>query len=189
MKGLSPLKPPPAAATAPSLPFSTSFILPISIKGIKSPATLRETRNRGKKSLLLPSLRCGSVPLPSPQVLSSECSWEDYYVDHDYIVVNFYHFVFIKDPEEEVSRHLSFLQGLDIHGRIYLNKQGINAQYSGPPKDALGYMKWLREDHRFSDVLFQISPALGGHAFPRLKLRYKPSLIQASDTGIIFPPS
>lgn len=53
-------------------------------------------------------------------------------------------------------------------------------QYSGPSKDALAYVKWLQEDHRFSDILVQVSPPLSGHAFPRLKLRYKPSLVQAS---------
>ncbi|CAK9174300.1 unnamed protein product [Ilex paraguariensis] len=66
----------------------------------------------------------------------------------------------------------------DIHGRIYLNEQGINAQYSGPSKDAFAYVKWLKEDHRFSGILFQVSVASKGHAFPRLKLRYKPSLVQ-----------
>ncbi|XP_016449400.1 rhodanese-like domain-containing protein 8, chloroplastic isoform X3 [Nicotiana tabacum] len=71
----------------------------------------------------------------------------------------------------------SFL-GRDVHGRIYLNQQGINAQYSGPKKDALAYVSWVREDLRFSDVLVQISPASNGHTFPRLKLRYKPSLVQ-----------
>ncbi|KAK6153229.1 hypothetical protein DH2020_012868 [Rehmannia glutinosa] len=70
--------------------------------------------------------------------------------------------------------------GRDIHGRIYLNEQGINAQYSGPSKDALAYVEWVKEDHRFSDILVQISPAINGHAFPKLKLRYKPSLVQAS---------
>ncbi|KAM7479570.1 hypothetical protein LguiA_027783 [Lonicera macranthoides] len=99
-------------------------------------------------------------------------------VDDEFIVVNFYRFVFIKDPEDEVSKHLSFLQGRDIHGRIYLNEQGINAQYSGPSKDAVAYVKWLQEDHRFSDILVQVSPTLSGHAFPRLKLRYKPSLLE-----------
>ncbi|XP_047311878.1 rhodanese-like domain-containing protein 8, chloroplastic isoform X2 [Impatiens glandulifera] len=49
---------------------------------------------------------------------------------------------------------------------------------SGPRKDAVAYMKWLREDHRFSDALFQISRTSNGHAFPKLKLRYKPSLVQ-----------
>ncbi|KAM3702966.1 hypothetical protein ACJW31_04G062400 [Castanea mollissima] len=69
----------------------------------------------------------------------------------EFVVVNFYRFVFIKDPAAEVARHLSFLKDLDIHGRVYLNEQGINAQ---------------------------ISQAINGHAFPKLKLRYKPSLVQ-----------
>ncbi|XP_058090394.1 rhodanese-like domain-containing protein 8, chloroplastic [Magnolia sinica] len=98
--------------------------------------------------------------------------------DWDFVVVNFYRFVYIKDPEEEISKHLSFLQGRDIHGRVYVNEQGINAQYSGPSKDALSYVEWLKQDRRFSDILVQISPALSGHAFPRLKLQYKPSLVQ-----------
>ncbi|KAI3757104.1 hypothetical protein L6452_04637 [Arctium lappa] len=95
-----------------------------------------------------------------------------------FIVVNFYRFVFIRDPEDEVSKHLEFLQGRDIHGRIYMNEQGINAQYSGPSEDALAYVSWLKEDEKFHDILVQISPPIHRHAFPRLKLRYKPSLVQ-----------
>ncbi|KAK1324568.1 hypothetical protein QJS10_CPA01g00132 [Acorus calamus] len=98
--------------------------------------------------------------------------------DYEFLVVNFYSFMSIEDPGFEVSRHLSFLQGRDIHGRIYVNAQGINAQYSGPKRDAIAYVEWLKEDERFSDVLVQISPSVYGHAFPRLKLRYKPSLVQ-----------
>ena len=30
--------------------------------------------------------------------------------DCEFVVVNFYHFVFIKDPEAEVAKHLSFLE-------------------------------------------------------------------------------
>ncbi|ERN09510.1 hypothetical protein AMTR_s00029p00123460 [Amborella trichopoda] len=95
-----------------------------------------------------------------------------------FIVVNFYRFVCIENPEEEVTRHRLFLQGRDIQGRIYLNEQGINAQYSGPSEDALAYVEWLKDDSRFSDILVQTSPAMNGHAFPQLKLRYKPSLVQ-----------
>lgn len=50
--------------------------------------------------------------------------------EEQFIVVNFYRFVFIEDPEAEVSKHLSFMEGRDIHGRIYLNEQGINAQWT-----------------------------------------------------------
>ncbi|KAG5392508.1 hypothetical protein IGI04_022471 [Brassica rapa subsp. trilocularis] len=73
----------------------------------------------------------------------------------DFIVVNFYRFVSIQDPAAEIAKHLSFLQDLNIRGRIYLNEQGINAQYSGPSKDALAYVEWLKEDERFSDILVQ----------------------------------
>ncbi|GAB4850479.1 Rhodanese-like domain-containing protein 8, chloroplastic [Ancistrocladus abbreviatus] len=111
--------------------------------------------------------------------------------DHhiEFIVVNFYRFVFISDPKFEVRRHLSFLQdqGLDVCGRIYLNEQGINAQFSGPSKDAMAYVNWLREDQRFSDVLIQISPSSTGHVFPRLKLRYKPSLVQFEGGNLDLP--
>ncbi|XP_020596557.1 rhodanese-like domain-containing protein 8, chloroplastic [Phalaenopsis equestris] len=98
--------------------------------------------------------------------------------DAEFCVVTFYKFVLIEDPEGEVAKHQEFLQGHDINGRIYVNEQGINAQYSGPVEDALAYADWLKEDLRFSDILVQTSPALDGHAFPRLKLRYKPSLVQ-----------
>nr|CAD1819050.1 unnamed protein product [Ananas comosus var. bracteatus] len=90
-----------------------------------------------------------------------------------FVVASFYKFVLVADPEAEVAKQLSFLQGRNIHGRIYVNEQGINAQYSGPTTDAMAYVEWLREDPRFSDILVQLSPALSGHAFPRLKLRIK----------------
>ncbi|KAJ0681559.1 putative Rhodanese-like domain, rhodanase, Rhodanese-like domain superfamily [Helianthus annuus] len=95
-----------------------------------------------------------------------------------FVVVNFYRFVSIQHPEAEVDKHLEFLQGRDIHGRIYINEQGINAQYSGPSEDALAYASWIKKDERFKDILVQVSSPVQRHAFPRLKLRYKPSLVQ-----------
>ncbi|CAG7869233.1 unnamed protein product [Brassica rapa] len=108
----------------------------------------------------------------------------------DFIVVNFYRFVSIQDPAAEIAKHLSFLQDLNIRGRIYLNEQGINAQYSGPSKDALAYVEWLKEDERFSDILVQVSPAIGRHAFPKLKLQNKPSLYEGgiSHLPLLDPP-
>ncbi|XP_073299539.1 rhodanese-like domain-containing protein 8, chloroplastic [Primulina huaijiensis] len=113
------------------------------------------------------------------------------YEDDEFVVVNFYRLAFVEDPEMEVSKHLSFMQGRDIRGRIYLNEQGINAQYSGPAKDAMTYVNWVREDHRFSDILVQLSPGYNCHAFPKLRLRYKPSLVQweegISDLPLLDP--
>ncbi|KMT03770.1 hypothetical protein BVRB_8g189190 [Beta vulgaris subsp. vulgaris] len=151
------------SSSLPILPHSKTIF----IHGTNNFKTTQFSRNC---SLIPPT----SIPSQSP------------FVQHDdnlFIVVNFYHFVFIKDPQFEVSRHLFVLQELDIHGRIYINEQGVNAQFSGPSRDALAYVKWLRDDQRFTDILVQISPSSIGHAFPRLKLRYKPSLVQF-DLGV-----
>lgn len=107
--------------------------------------------------------------------------------DARFVVVTFYKFVPLDDPHAEVARHLNFLQGRDIHGRIYLNEKGINAQYSGPHKDAVAYADWVKKHHQFSDMLVQTSPAVTGHAFPRLKLRYKPSLVQLEGGSLHLP--
>ncbi|PPD75011.1 hypothetical protein GOBAR_DD28053 [Gossypium barbadense] len=52
-------------------------------------------------------------------------------------------------------------------------------KYSGPSKHSFAYVEWLKEDDRDLDILVQTSPAFNGHAFPKLKLRYKPSLVQS----------
>jgi predicted sulfurtransferase len=65
-------------------------------------------------------------------------------------------------------------------------------QYSGPSKDALAYVEWLKGDDRFSDLLVQMSPAMNRHAFPKLKLQNKPSLVQyeggISHLPLLDPP-
>ncbi|XP_078148094.1 rhodanese/Cell cycle control phosphatase superfamily protein isoform X2 [Carex rostrata] len=109
------------------------------------------------------SLVCSSLPNPSPidfSHLPSAASERDETLEDEFLVINFYKFVSVKDPQEEVTKQLDFLQ------------------YSGPRNDAIAYVEFLRKDPRFSDILVQTSPALNRHAFPRLKLRYKPSLVQ-----------
>ena len=46
---------------------------------------------------------------------------------------------------QEVAQHRKWLSGKDVHGRIYISTQGINAQLSGPSEDAEGYAKWTQE--------------------------------------------
>ncbi|CAM6080168.1 unnamed protein product [Sphagnum tenellum] len=103
---------------------------------------------------------------------------EDEEAESGFIVVNFYYFVEVEDPHHEVAQHTSFMEGRDIRGRIYISHQGINAQLSGPRVDAMAYAEWVKKDPRFSSIFIQVSPCLHHHAFPRLKLRYKPSLVQ-----------
>uniref|UniRef100_A0A0D9W1P5 Rhodanese domain-containing protein n=1 Tax=Leersia perrieri TaxID=77586 RepID=A0A0D9W1P5_9ORYZ len=68
-------------------------------------------------------IRCSSS---SPTTVAYQTLRRD-----DFLVVTFYKFVPLHDPRAEVATHLHFLQGRDIHGRIYINEQGINAQLEG----------------------------------------------------------
>ncbi|PPD81937.1 hypothetical protein GOBAR_DD21135 [Gossypium barbadense] len=61
---------------------------------------------------------------------------------------------------------------IDIDG----SARKLHSLYSGPSKHSFAYVKWLKEDDRFLDILVQTSPAFNEHAFPKLKLRYKPHL-------------
>ncbi|XVF09328.1 hypothetical protein REPUB_Repub07fG0083100 [Reevesia pubescens] len=131
-----------------------------------------KSNNNTRKPHCAVSIRCSASKFNNNKILQADPEIDDF------VVVNFYRFVVIKHPQQEIAKHLTFLKGLDIHGRIYINEQGINAQYSGPSKDAFAYVEWLKDDEKFSDILVQTSPALKGHAFPKLKLRYKPSLVQ-----------
>ena len=56
----------------------------------------------------------------------------------------------------------------------------IMVQYSGPREDVMIYAQWVKDDPRFSHLYVQVSPSPCGHAFPRLRLQYKPSLVQVS---------
>ncbi|KAK9075144.1 hypothetical protein SSX86_003464 [Deinandra increscens subsp. villosa] len=178
-----------SSLTPPCLPQrNPNFAITVTRKScFRNPTTcssysipFKSTRIKLINVRLLPC-RCTAAALSS---LTSKPNWvkgDEVFEEGErvyYVVVNFYRFVFIKDPEDEVSKHLQFLQGRDIHGRIYINEQGINAQYSGPSEDALAYASWIKKDERFNDILVQISPPIHKHAFPRLKLRYKPSLVQ-----------
>ncbi|KAG8061941.1 hypothetical protein GUJ93_ZPchr0003g17378 [Zizania palustris] len=93
----------------------------------QSPLSLSLTLSLSPRSRHLPParVRCSSSPLCAV----AERDTRDEEATH-FVVVTFYKFVPVEDPRTEVARHLHFLQGRDIHGRIYMNEQGINAQWS-----------------------------------------------------------
>ncbi|KAJ0974333.1 hypothetical protein J5N97_016298 [Dioscorea zingiberensis] len=174
--------PPPALRHRIAFSCPRVSILLTSSRRLKCCSRAQRARRR-ETGLTLALSRCDDEAVASVAVEEGE--------EEEFLVINFYKFVLIEDPVDEVAKHLAFLQGLDIHGRIYLSEQGINAQFSGPTKYAVAYVEWIKDDNRFSDTLVQISPALNGHAFPRLKVRYKSSLVQVeggtSDLPLLDP--
>lgn len=58
-------------------------------------------------------------------------------------LVNFYHLVELAQPFRMLRMHREFCENRDLTGRIYISKQGINAQYSGATEDALAYVEYV----------------------------------------------
>lgn len=94
-----------------------------------------------------------------------------------YRLVNFYHLVDLEQPFNMLRRHREFCEGRDLMGRIYISRQGINAQFSGEENDALEYTRWVASLPEFCGVHW-ISDPVTEHQFPKLRLKYRENLVQ-----------
>lgn len=99
-----------------------------------------------------------------------------------YLILAFYHFTSVDDPQEEVRKHHAFFQDRDVKGRIYISKQGINGQMSAATADAEEYMQWLVSDPRFAKVDFKYDP-YHEHVFPKTTVKVREQLA-ALDTDV-----
>lgn len=73
-----------------------------------------------------------------------------------YLVLAYYHFTSIEDPEKEVKEHKRFFKDRDVKGRIYISEEGINGQMSGYKDDALAYMEWMKSRDLFTGIEFKV---------------------------------
>ena len=88
------------------------------------------------------------------------------------VVANFYAFVPVSEPVNEVEIQREFLRERDIKGRIYICEYGINAQLSGSRAETTEYCVWSAARLHFSASRCSYWPLLNGeaHAFPRLRV-------------------
>ena len=91
-------------------------------------------------------------------------------------ILTFYHFTSIQDPEAEVKKHHDFLKNLDVRCRVYIARDGINAQMSFSEKDMQKYIQWLRSDSRFKDIMIRIDP-YHEHVFPKTTIKIREELV------------
>ena len=94
----------------------------------------------------------------------------------DYIVILFYKFVAIADPDKLKEEQLELAKRLNLTGRVIIATEGINATLEGKIKDIAEYKKELVQDKRFSDIIFKDSEGTGG-AFPKLKVKTRPEIV------------
>ncbi|GAB4193712.1 MAG: rhodanese-related sulfurtransferase [Simkaniaceae bacterium] len=93
-----------------------------------------------------------------------------------YLVISYYCFTKIENPEAFVKTYKKFCSGLDICGRVYISEEGVNGQVSVSEKDAEAYIGWIRSDGRFQEADIKIH-SYPEHAFEKMAVKYRKQLV------------
>ncbi|WP_025729330.1 rhodanese-related sulfurtransferase [Heyndrickxia ginsengihumi] len=93
-----------------------------------------------------------------------------------YRVLLYYKYVTIENPEEFAKKHLKFCKELGLKGRILVAEEGINGTVSGLTEQTDRYIKEMKKDPRFSDMIFKVDKA-DDHAFKKMHVRPRKELV------------
>lgn len=96
----------------------------------------------------------------------------------NYLVLAYYYYTRIENPEELSAQHLKYCKELGLRGRIYFAPEGINGTISGTREACEQYMKDLKADPRFSGIEFKADEA-EGHVFTRMHVRPKTEIVHS----------
>lgn len=91
-------------------------------------------------------------------------------------VLLFYKYIPIPDAERFAAEHLAYCKELGIKGRILIADEGINGTLSGTIEQTEQYMRDLRSNPLFQDIVFKIG-ASDAHAFKKMFVRYRKELV------------
>ncbi|GFR39237.1 hypothetical protein PRECH8_25330 [Insulibacter thermoxylanivorax] len=91
-------------------------------------------------------------------------------------VLLFYKYILIPDAERFAAEHLAYCKELGIKGRILIADEGINGTLSGSIEQTEQYMRDLRSNPLFQDIVFKID-ASDAHAFKKMFVRYRKELV------------
>lgn len=94
----------------------------------------------------------------------------------DYIIILFYKFVNISDPEGVVKAHKAKCVELGIKGRMLVAPEGINGTFEGTRDQIDAYKAFVHSDPRFADILFKESAGTGS-AFPKVSIKARDEVV------------
>lgn len=85
-------------------------------------------------------------------------------------------YVPIENAEEFRDEQFALCEELELKGRILVASEGINGTVSGTVEQTDRYMEVMKQDPRFSEMVFKIDEA-DEHAFKKLRVRHRPELV------------
>lgn len=93
------------------------------------------------------------------------------------ITVSFYRYVIIENPQELRNQLFEQWNTLNILGRIYIAREGINAQMSVPEESWEIFKYNLHLDARFASIPFKIAVEDDGKSFYKLTIKVRPKIV------------
>ncbi len=93
------------------------------------------------------------------------------------ITLSFYKYVFIENPKELRDFLYKNWIECDIFGRIYLAKEGINAQLSVPKNQLTFFKQSFKQDKRFSDIYIKQGIEDHRRSFYKLKIKVRKKIV------------
>lgn len=93
------------------------------------------------------------------------------------ITLSFYRFVEVDDPQSFRDELYLRLNQMQVFGRIYVAKEGINAQVSVPQQSYEAFERYVREHRFIGDVLLNRAIEDNGQSFFMLKVMVKHKIL------------
>jgi len=93
------------------------------------------------------------------------------------ITLSFYRYVHIDNPEKLRDDLYAYWQSLKVYGRIYIAREGINAQMNVPEHSILDFISHLYNNPFFKDVPIKQAVEDDSKSFFALKIKVKNKLV------------
>lgn len=94
----------------------------------------------------------------------------------DFVVILFYKFIPIADPEAAVLAHKNKCKELGLKGRMLVAGEGVNGTFEGTRENIEKYKEFLWSDSRFAGVAVKESAGTGA-SFPKLSIKARSEVV------------
>jgi len=93
-----------------------------------------------------------------------------------FTIILFYKFSKIKNPESFKIKQQKIAKAFGLTGRLLIAPEGINGTFEGTTKNIKGYIKKVRQQAFWKEVVFKESPGMG-KAFTKLMVKTRPETV------------
>lgn len=94
----------------------------------------------------------------------------------DYIIILFYSFIPVADPQATAEAHRRICTKLGLTGRMIVAEEGVNATFEGTREAVESYKVFAKNDPALAGVIIKESAGTG-KAFPKLKIKVRDEIV------------